>query len=143
MAAKLNPYITFEGKAREAMEFYQEVFGGTLVVNTFGEYGTSDPADSDKVMHASLETAGGFTLMGADEAPGFDYRPGNNIAISLSGHDEAELRGYWESLLVGGAVAMPLEKQVWGDLFGMCTDRFGVQWMVNIARSSSEATATP
>lgn len=135
MASRLNPYISFPGNAEEAMQFYQEVFGGLLNLSRYGDYGTSDAVDAQKIMHGHLDTAGGFVLMGADTAPGFDYSPGNNIAISLSGDDEAELRNYWERLSDGGTVAVPLEKQMWGDLFGMCIDRFGIQWMVNIARS--------
>lgn len=79
-----------------------------------------------------LESPQGFVLMAADVPPGMEHRPGNNIAISLSGDDAAEMRGYWDKLSAGGDVTMPLEKQVWGDEFGMCTDRFGISWMVNI-----------
>ncbi|WP_084958006.1 VOC family protein [Thermoactinospora rubra] len=131
MTSRLNPYISFDGDAREAMEFYKEVFGGELVVNTFGEFGMQEAAD--KVMHAMLETPKGFTLMAADTPPGMEYRPGSAIAISLSGDDGDELRGYWEKLSQGGNVTMPLEKQMWGDVYGACTDRFGVEWMVNIS----------
>ena len=133
MASKLNPYVTFDGTARQAMEFYRDVFGGELHVNTFGEYGDPGAPEADKIMHGSLETDAGFTLMGADNPPGNDHRPGNDIAISLSGDDADELRGYWERLADAGTVAVPLEKQMWGDEFGMCQDRFGVSWMVNIA----------
>jgi PhnB protein len=83
-------------------------------------------------MHGQLESASGYTLMGADTPPGGEHNPGNNVAISLSGDDSDELRGYWEKLSDGGNVAVPLEKQMWGDEFGMCTDRFGIGWMVNI-----------
>ncbi|GAB1691605.1 VOC family protein [Krasilnikovia sp. M28-CT-15] len=133
MSSRLNPYLTFAGNAREAMEFYHDVFGGNLTVNTFGEFGSPDPAIADKVMHAMLETDGGYTLMASDTAPGMDFNPGNTITVSLSGDDEA-LRRHWERLAEGGTVAMPLEKQMWGDEFGMCTDRFGVAWMVNISQ---------
>ncbi|KUO05314.1 VOC family protein [Streptomyces caeruleatus] len=132
MASRLNPYITFGGDARQAMEFYKDVFGGTLVLNTYGEYGQQDTPMADKVMHGMLESPGGLTLMGAD-TPTDDHRPGNNIAVSLSGDDDTELRGYWEKLSEGASVTVPLEKQMWGDVFGMCTDRFGITWMVNIA----------
>ncbi|MFJ1730063.1 VOC family protein [Streptomyces sp. NPDC088254] len=132
MGSRLNPYLSFAGDARQAMEFYQEVFGGTLTVNTFGEYGKPDAPEADKVMHAMLETGSGFTLMGADTPPGMEYVPGNNFSVSLSGDDEAELRGYWEKLSAGGSVGVPLERQMWGDVFGMCTDRFGIPWMINI-----------
>jgi PhnB protein len=131
----LNPYLNFPGTAREAMEFYRSVFGGTLNINTFGEFGNPDTAVADKVMHAMLETDRGYTLMASDLAPGMEHRPGENITISLSGDDVDELRGYWEKLAAGGTVTMPLEKQVWGDEFGMCVDRFGVPWMVNITQA--------
>ncbi|GGS49316.1 MULTISPECIES: VOC family protein [Actinokineospora] len=133
MASRLNPYISFDGDARQAVEFYESVFGGTLTLNTFGEYGADDPAQADKVMHATLETASGFTLMASDTPPGMAHNPGDNIAISLSGDDADELRGYWTRLSEGGAVQMPLEKQMWGDEFGACVDRFGITWMVNIS----------
>ncbi len=132
MASRLNPYVSFNGDAREAMEFYQSVFGGNLTMNTFGEYGAQDSPDADKIMHAQLETERGFTLMASDTPSGMDYTPGNTIAVSLSGDDGDELRRYWEQLSAGGTVSVPLEKQMWGDEFGMCVDRFGVPWMVDI-----------
>ena len=94
MASRLNPYISFRDNAKEAMEFYNSVFGGTLTMNTFGEYGTEGP-DADKIMHGQLETDSGFTLMGADTPEGMPYNPGDNITVSLSGDDGEELRGYW------------------------------------------------
>ncbi|MGI5193539.1 VOC family protein [Streptomyces sp. CA-288835] len=133
MASKLNPYLSFNGDARQALEFYKEVFGGTLSVNTYAEFGQEDAALADKIMHGMLETPSGLTLMGADGAPGEEYKPGNNFSVALTGDDDAELRGYWEKLSAGGSVSVPLEKQMWGDVFGMCTDRFGVPWMVNIS----------
>ncbi|MGW0812358.1 VOC family protein [Streptomyces viridiviolaceus] len=132
MASRLNPYISFGGDARQAMEFYKEVFGGTLNLNTYGDFGRPDAPEADKVMHAMLETPSGFTLMGSDSPPGMEHTTGNNFSVSLSGDDDAELRGYWEKLSAGGSVSVPLEKQMWGDVFGMCTDRFGIPWMVNI-----------
>ncbi|MEV5320538.1 VOC family protein [Streptomyces sp. NPDC052687] len=132
MPSRLNPYLSFDGDARQAMEFYREVFGGTLKLSTFGEFGPPDAAGADKIMHGMLETPSGFTLMGADTPPGTTYTPGNAFAVSLSGEDEAELRGYWEKLSAEGSVSVPLERQMWGDVFGMCTDRFGVTWMVDI-----------
>jgi PhnB protein len=133
MASRLNPYISFKDNAREAMDFYRDVFGGNLDISTFGEFGQPDSPDADKIMHAMLETDSGFTLMGADTPQGMEYNPGDNISVSLSGDDADELRGYWTRLSDGGVVSVPLEKQMWGDEFGMCTDRFGIGWMVNIA----------
>jgi PhnB protein len=135
MAARLNPYLNFDGDTRQAMEFYKGVFGGELNINTFGEFGNEGSPGADKVMHAQLETAGGFTLMASDTPPGMQRNPGDSMSISLSGTDAGELRGYWEKLSDGGTVTMPMEKQMWGDEFGMCTDRFGVPWMVNITQS--------
>ncbi|AIJ21329.1 VOC family protein [Amycolatopsis methanolica] len=136
MASRLNPYISFAGDARQAMEFYRQVFGGELNLNTFGDFGGMEGTDADKVMHAQLETERGFTLMASDTPPGMEHQPGNNMSISLSGDDAGELRGYWDKLSDGGTVTVPLEKQMWGDEFGACLDRFGVSWMVNIAQSS-------
>jgi PhnB protein len=135
MTARLNPYISFPGTAREALEFYASVFGGDLALSTFGEFGQRDAPEADKIMHGMLTTEQGFTLMGADTPPGMPYKPGDNIAVSLSGDDAAELRGYWEKLSEGGQVTVALEKQMWGDEFGMCIDRFGIGWMVNIAQA--------
>jgi len=133
VGSRLNPYISFDGNAREAMEFYKSVFGGELRLNTFGEYG-GDAAIADKIMHSQLETDSGYTIMGSDTPPGMQYNPGNTITVSLSGDDGDELRGYWEKLSAGGNVSMPLEKQMWGDEYGSCVDRFGVSWMGNIGQ---------
>jgi len=134
MSSHLNPYLSFDGNAREAMEFYGTVFGGTPIVNTFGDYGDPSAPGSDKIMHAVLETPAGYTLMASDTPPGMPFTPGNTITISLSGDDDDELRAYWGRLSDGGSVTMPLDKQMWGDVFGMCIDRFGVAWMVNISQ---------
>jgi PhnB protein len=134
MTARLNPYISMPGTAREAMEFYRSVFGGTLTLSTFGEFGTQGP-EADKIMHSQLETEGGLTIMLADTPPGQEFQPGTNMAVSLSGDDADELHGWWAQLSAGGTVSVPLEKQMWGDEFGMCVDRFGVPWMVNISQS--------
>ncbi|TSE01615.1 VOC family protein [Skermania sp. ID1734] len=132
MASRLNPYISFNSNARQAMEFYQEVFGGELALSTFGEFGDKESPLANQIMHGMLETPAGFTLMGADDPQG-NAQPSGSMSISLSGDDEAELRGYWEKLSDGGTVTVPLEKQMWGDVFGMCQDKFGIGWMVNIA----------
>lgn len=129
----LNPYLGFRATAREAMTFYQSVFGGQLELSTFAEYQASDdPAEQDKIMHAVLTTDNGMVLMGADTPNGMDYTAGNNFSVSVSGTEEAELRGYFDNLTDGGTVAMPLESAPWGAIFGMCTDKFGVTWLINI-----------
>jgi PhnB protein len=132
MASQLNPYLNFNGTARQAMEFYRDVFGGELTLSTFGELGMADGADADKVMHGQLQTSAGYVLMGADVPSHMEFERPAGFAVSLSGDDEA-LHGYFDQLAAGGTITMPLAKQVWGDEFGMLTDQFGIQWMVNIA----------
>jgi PhnB protein len=134
MTVRLNPYLNFQDNAREAMTFYQSVLGGNLTVSTFAEFQASDdPAEQDKVMHSQLETPDGLVLMAADTPNVMEYRPQAGVSVSLSGDDEAQLRGYWERLSDGGNVMMPFERAPWGDTFGMCVDRFGTSWMVNVA----------
>lgn len=133
MNSKLNPYILFnDGKAREAMEFYKSVFGGELTLTTLKEGGMPhDPADDDKIMHASLVADNGITIMGADDTD--KHEPASsNMSISLSGENEEELKGYWNKLSEGAKITMQMDKAPWGDIFGMLTDQFGIGWMVNI-----------
>ena len=141
---RLNPYISFRGTAREAMEFYQSVFGGELDLSTFAEFSMPGIADDEAnlIMHGQLEAPGGLVLMAADTPRSMELAEGSNITISLSGDDDAELRGYWEKLAEGGTVTMPLEAAPWGDAFGQLTDKFGVAWMVNIAGSGAAAAET-
>ncbi|MGK5685437.1 VOC family protein [Actinoplanes sp. URMC 104] len=133
MASQLNPYLTFNGNAREAMEFYHSVFGGELRINTFGEFGSDDPAIADKVMHASLTTEKGYILFASDTAPGMGTaKPGDAMTVSLSGDPGEGLEEVWEKLAEEGTVQMPFEKQMWGDLYGQLVDKFGIPWMVDV-----------
>ena len=134
MGIALNPYLNFRGNAREAMEFYKGVFGGDLTISTFGElHASSDASEDNLVMHSVLEGQEGIAFMASDVPDRMEYTPGtNSFSMSLSGDDEARLRGYFDQLSDGGSVSMPLEKASWGDTFGMCSDRFGVGWLVNI-----------
>ena len=134
MQSKLNPYLSFKDNTREAMEFYRSVFGGKLELSTFKDYHASqDPSEDNKIMHSVLEAENGITLMASDTPNRMQYQPGTNVSMSLSGDNEAELTAYFEKLSASGMVIMPLENAPWGDWFGMCTDKFGVQWLVNIA----------
>jgi PhnB protein len=129
----LCPYLNFNGNAREAMEFYHDIFDGELDLNTFGDYHmeVENPLDSSRIMHASLQTPFG-TVMAADILSTMKYIPGNSFSLSVSGDDPEVLRDIWDELCLGGTITMPMEKQMWGDEFGMVTDKFGVNWMVNI-----------
>lgn len=135
MATFLTPYIAFEGEAREAMQFYQDVFGGDLQMDTFGDFGQAGTPIEDQIMHAQLTTED-FRLMGSDTPPGLDRHPGRTVTLTLHGDDADRLRGYWDRLVDGGRIDMPLEKQMWGDVYGQCADKFGVIWMFNIAEAN-------
>ena len=135
MASQLNPYLNFSGRAREALDFYAGIFGGTPQILTFGQFGDPDAPIADQVMHGYLGTDRGYALMVSDTPPDHPLTSGNDVSMSLSGggEDADALRGYFEALADGGSVVTPLEKQMWGDEFGMLTDRFGVHWLVNIS----------
>ena len=141
MAARLNPYLTFQGNAREALEYYRDILGGTLTLMTYTEGGmTENPDDADRIMHGQLENDSGFTLMGADAPSGVPGQPMSGVQISLSGDTatDAELSGYYDKLAEKGSVVEPLVTAPWGDKFGMVTDPYGVLWMVNIAGSQQQ-----
>ncbi|MGE0056396.1 MAG: VOC family protein [Dehalococcoidia bacterium] len=131
--SQLNPYLHFRGEAREAMEFYKSVFGGELHLMSFKDAGMPiDASEENLVMHSELR-AGNLVFMGSDTPSHMEANPGNSITMSLTGDEEAELRGYFEKLTAGGTIMQPLEAAPWGDTFGMLTDRFGIEWMVNIS----------
>ena len=135
LASRLNPYLNFPGTARQALTFYHEVFGGELVMNTFGEVGAAGEPFADNIMHGQLETPQGYTLMASDGPPGVELQAGNNFIVSLSGDDD-NLRTLFDRLSEGGTVQIPLAKQMWGDEYGQLTDKFGTQWMVNITQQN-------
>lgn len=137
MTVSITPYLQFDGNAREAVEFYQSVFGGQLDMSTFAE-GMGDQADdasANLIMHASLYVERGFHLMASDVVPGMPAGANGTQSLSSDGADatdDARLREYWDKLSADASVDMPLEVAPWGDAFGMLTDRFGVTWMINI-----------
>lgn len=136
MTIKLNSYITFNGNTREAMEYYKSIFGGETYMDTFGSMSDSgrpvDPRDTDKIMHAYLRGNTGIELMAADTPSTMEYHDGSRMSLTLNGDDEAVLRGYWDKLAADGLITMPLDKAPWGDVFGMVTDKYGVNWMIDI-----------
>jgi PhnB protein len=137
VAVRLNPYLNFRDQAREAMTFYRDVFGGELTLSTFAElHASDDPSEADKIMHSQLETADGLVLMGADLPKTMELPKASSISVSLSGDDEPRLRSFYDALADGGTVLEPLAQAPWGDHFGMCVDRFGVTWLVNIGHEA-------
>ncbi len=142
---QLDAYLFFKGNCKEAMEFYKSVFGGELSMQTYGEGMKGMPADQtppemqghdDKIMH-SLLSGGDIRLMGSDSTRDGEFGQ-SFISLSLSGTDEDKLRNAWDKLSEGGEVTMPLEKAPWGDMFGGLTDKYGVEWMVNITAPKTE-----
>jgi PhnB protein len=130
MSLSLAPYLNFPGNTREAMGFYQSIFGGDLTVSTFGEYGM-EPADG--TMHAQLQHES-FVLMASDAMPGAeDTWGGTRVYLSLVGDDVETSTAWFTALAEGGSIGMPLEKQVWGDVYGILKDKYGLEWMFNIS----------
>ncbi len=130
------PYLNFDGSALEAMTYYQSVFGGELTINTFGEFGITDvPADG--VMHSELRHEA-FRLMGCDAMTGAAATwGGTRVYIAFMGDDVELLQGWYEKLAADGKAGAPLEKQVWGDMYGDVMDKFGIEWMFNISQPES------
>ncbi|MFT4109174.1 VOC family protein [Propionicimonas sp.] len=135
MSLSLIAYANFpSGTTGEAMAYYQGVFGGKLEISTFGEFGMEGmPADG--VMHSQLITDH-FTLMASDAMPGAETSwGGTRIYLALMGDDAQTLGGWFDALAADGSVGMPLEKQVWGDTYGILKDKYGLEWMFNISAS--------
>jgi PhnB protein len=131
----LEPYLFFKGNAKEAMEFYKSVFGGELTMSKLGdspkevlEQMKIDESRHDEIMHASLK--GPVNVMASDSQMASDHSA--KVELSLGGTDVAQMREIFDKLAQGGKVKMPLEKQFWGDIFGMVSDKFGVDWNMNI-----------
>lgn len=132
MSVSLIAYLNFpSGQTKEAMTYYQSIFGGELTIASFADYGIDGPADG--TMHASL-VADGFTLMASDAMVGAeDTWGGTRVYLSFMGPELELLTGWFERLAAEGSVGMPLEQQVWGDTFGLLKDKYGLEWMFNIS----------
>jgi PhnB protein len=140
--SRVNTYLNFPRNTEEAFNFYKSVFGtefGGMGIARFGDIppqeGMPPLAEKDRnlVMHIELPTLGGHLLMGTDapESMGFTVNKGNNVHISLEPDTKAETKKIFEALSAGGKITMELQDMFWGAYYGSCTDKFGVQWMVN------------
>jgi PhnB protein len=134
----VHVYLTFPGTTEEAFRFYETVFGTRIaMMQTFGEtkfMPNAPEAAKNKVMHAQLPITEAVHLMGSDAVEGFSppLKVGNNFHVSIVASDKAEADRAFAALSAGGKVNMPLANAPWGPYFGMCVDRFGVQWMVSL-----------
>lgn len=132
MKPTLYPYLIFPGIAADAMKFYQSILGGELTMSTYGEAGQPvEEADKSRIIHADLKNDT-LTFMASDDNAKQAVIMGSNVHMSIVGTDMALLTKYFNDLAIGGKIDQPLVKQIWGDTFGMLTDKFGVHWMVNI-----------
>jgi PhnB protein len=133
MATAAIPYITFAGNTREALGFYQSVFGGKVEVTTFGDFNVPD-APHDAVMHAAL-TTDEFAIYGYDGSPANLGDP-TRIRIAMVGDDLDAMSASFDTLAQGGQVSMPLSQQAWGATYGELVDKYGITWLFNIGPAS-------
>lgn len=139
--ARVSTYLNFPRTTEEAFNFYKSVFGGEFVdgIHRFSEVPPQDgappfaEADKNLVMHITLPILGGHMLMGTDapESMGFKVQNGNNVYINLEPDTRTETKRLFDALSDGGKVEMALQEMFWGDYFGSCSDKYGVQWMFN------------
>lgn len=126
-----NAYLFFDGNCSEAMKFYHSVFGGELTMQTYGDVDKRCPdALKNGIMHARI--FGGDILLMASDNPGSHSLGTGKIHLAIEGSDERRLREIFNQLSNEGKICHPLEKQMWGDIYGDLTDKFGIQWMINI-----------
>ncbi len=137
MTVSLNPYLHLDGGARDALAFYAGIFGGTPDMLTYAAMGM-EGEHGEWLMHGYLGTPDGMQLMVSDQLPGEEVAVGDGPRIALSGDEPERLHGWFAALSEGGEVHVPLERQMWGDVFGQVRDRFGTVWLVNIADASAE-----
>jgi PhnB protein len=134
MAVTVTPHLNFRGNAREALAFYQSVFGGELTIASYAEMGNSDPATADHVTWGQVAADNGFRIMAYDVYPNLPWDQGDDpFFVSVRGGDPDELRSYWDKLADGATVKQPLAPAPWAPLYGQLTDRFGVTWVLDVA----------
>jgi len=144
---KLNPYLSFKGTCEEAFNFYKSVFGNEfLFVGKFKDMPETPDypvveSDKEKIMHISLPVSNETVLYGCDTSQAFEKSTviGNNISLSIETDSIEEATRIFNGLSDGGVVAMPLDKTFWDAYFGMFTDKYGINWMVNYDLSKSKS----
>ena len=135
MSVQITPHLNFRGDARAALELYRSVFGGELVVTTYGDLAqTADPATADLVVWGQVSAPSGFRVMAYDVPADRPWSLGEApFFVSVRGDDVEEVRGYWGALVEGSTVVAPLASSDWAPAYGMLTDRFGVTWVLDVA----------
>lgn len=128
--AEIRAYLNFDGNTREAMTFYQQVIGGKLDVRTFADVGDPTPGMQDRVMHAVLQN-GPLMLMASDTMPGQQFQQGNNVWLTINCDSDDDVDRLHRELSAGGRDMMAPQDTFWGARFGMCADKYGVNWMFN------------
>ena len=144
----INPYLTFSGNCEEAFNFYKTVFGGEF--SYIGRFGDMPPqegqdmqvseSDKNRIMHVSLPISNETILMGSDTGGEWagDTIVGNNITISITTYSKEKADEFFNKLSAGGKATMPMNQTFWGDYFGMCTDKFDINWMVSFSTVTNE-----
>lgn len=136
MSITLSPYLNFAGNGREAMTYYQTVFGGELQVWGFAEFGMEGPEDG--LMHGHLQVNPELAFSASDAMPGAEQTwGGTRVYCSLMGDDRPTMEGWFNALAADGSIGMPLEPQVWGDVYGIVKDKYGIEWMFNVSAPES------
>jgi PhnB protein len=137
MTVQVTTHLNFDGQAREALAFYATVFGGEPTLVTYGELaGVTDPEQARRIIWGQVASEGGFRIMAYDVQPERPWHPGENaFYVSLRGSSPDEITAYWAGLGVGATVLQPLGPSAWSPLYGMLKDRFGITWVVDLARS--------
>lgn len=139
----LHPYLNFDGKTEEAFNFYKSVFGGEFTTfqrfNETPQLGDQKMSDEDgkKMMHVALPLDCGIVLMGTDtlEGMGMPYKAGTNVSLTILPNDREEADRLFNGLSAGGVIGMPMAEQFWGAYYGNFTDKYGIQWMINLDKA--------
>jgi PhnB protein len=128
-------HLNFRGDARAALEFYQSVFGGDIIIITYKDaQNVQDPSEADQVMWGQVAAPNGFRMMAYDVPSRTSWDSGKNaFFVSVRGDSDKEIAALWETLSDGATVAQPLAPSGWAPLYGMLTDRFGITWVLDVA----------
>ncbi|MFC5183831.1 VOC family protein [Actinomadura harenae] len=140
MSVTTTTHLNLRGEARAALEFYRSVFGGDLAVVTYKDAGAvQEESEADQVMWGQVLAANGFHVMAYDVPSRLPYGQGENaFFVSVRGETVEEVTGYWEGLIEGSTIVIPLGPAGWAAAYGMVRDRFGVTWVLDVVSGTNE-----